>query len=87
VVYFSAIGIISTLSLGSSATEVLNSNNSLEHRQPFRVPLTDSTFEPGQNIEVPFTLHSERLGEQDLHLIFAFREVNTELLRYHLTPY
>lgn len=70
------------LSSGSSATEVLHSNNSLEPRRPLRVPLTNPTLEPGQNVEVPFTLHSERVGEQDLALLFVFREVITELLWY-----
>ena len=63
----------------SSPTEVLHSHNSLAPQRPYRIPLKSSqgspTLYPGDSIEFPVVLHAERLGEQELCLLFVYREV------------
>jgi hypothetical protein len=35
----------------------------------------DSSLAPGANFELPFVLRANKLGEQELCLLFTFREV------------
>jgi len=37
--------------------------------------MDDSPLAPGANFELPFVLHANKLGEQELCLLFTFREV------------
>lgn len=60
--------------------EILHSDNSLTPRMPLRVPLSPSngspTLAPGETMEVTVLLHADRLGEQELSLLFVYREVS-----------
>jgi hypothetical protein len=58
--------------------EALQSVNSLNAEEPFRISLShsdDSTLNPGDNFEISLRLHAESTGEQDLCLLFVYREV------------
>ncbi|KAH8982598.1 ER-golgi trafficking TRAPP I complex 85 kDa subunit-domain-containing protein [Lactarius akahatsu] len=59
------------------ASETFISDNSLLPRTPYRIPFPPTenpSFPPGANFEVPFVLHANKLGEQELCLMFTFRE-------------
>ena len=61
-------------------TEMLRTTNSLAPRTPHRIPLdaihSAPQLGPGEEIQVPFILHAARHGEQDLCMLFVFREVS-----------
>ncbi|CAL1695522.1 unnamed protein product [Somion occarium] len=61
-----------------SYTEELLSDNSIEPRRPFRIPISDihssSGIEPGESITIPVILHATKLDDQDLCILLAFRE-------------
>ncbi|KAH9064332.1 ER-golgi trafficking TRAPP I complex 85 kDa subunit-domain-containing protein [Lactarius vividus] len=59
------------------ASETFISDNSLLPRTPYRIPFPPTEnplLPPGANFEVPFVLHASKLGEQELCLLFTFRE-------------
>lgn len=58
-------------------SETFDSGNSLLPRTPYRVPLTsiDSSLASGASFELPFMLHANKLGEQELCFLLTFREV------------
>ncbi|KAJ7293446.1 ER-golgi trafficking TRAPP I complex 85 kDa subunit-domain-containing protein [Mycena rebaudengoi] len=64
------------------ATEVTRSPNSLAPRRPYRIPMIngeDSTYlQPGDGVEIPALLHATKTGEQELCLLFVYRENDTE---------
>jgi len=37
--------------------------------------MEDSSLAPGASFELPFVLHANKFGEQELCLLFTFREV------------
>ncbi len=52
--------------------------------------MENSSLAPGANFELPFVLHANKLGEQELCLLFTFREVYGCLPGYsplQLTPH
>jgi trafficking protein particle complex subunit 8 len=58
--------------------ETFDSDNSLLPRSPYRVPLTsmeNALLAPGASFELPFMLHANKLGEQELCFLLTFREV------------
>ncbi|KAL7285211.1 hypothetical protein ACG7TL_000304 [Trametes sanguinea] len=59
-------------------TEVLQSSNSLAPRSPYRISLeaihSAPQLAPGEAIQLPFILHAAHHGEQDLCMLFVFRE-------------
>lgn len=58
--------------------ERFTSTNSLSPRKPFQIPLDiihSSDLNPGESINLSLTMHAARAMEQDLSLLFAFREV------------
>ncbi|KAH9082196.1 hypothetical protein EDB83DRAFT_2336975 [Lactarius deliciosus] len=60
-----------------STSETFVSDNSLLPRTPYRIPFPPTenpSLPPGANFEVPFVLHANKLGEQELCLMFTFRE-------------
>ncbi|KAG6841941.1 hypothetical protein C0991_005121 [Blastosporella zonata] len=59
-------------------TEVIQSRNSLEASKPFSIELA---LEPGENMEYPIQLHAEIPGDQELNLLFVYREDDTTQLR------
>ena len=59
-------------------SETFDSGNSLLPRTPYRVPLTsieNSALASGASFELPFMLHANKLGEQELCFLLTFREV------------
>ena len=67
-----------TVEVSALSSETFISDNSLLPRTPYRIPFlpTESpSLSPGANFEVPFMLHANKLGEQELCLLFTFREV------------
>jgi hypothetical protein len=59
-------------------SETFDSGNSLLPRTPYRVPLTsieNSSLASGASFELPFMLHANKLGEQELCFLLTFREV------------
>ena len=60
-------------------SETFESDNSLFPRTPHKISWTsaveDSPLAPGANFEVPFVLHANKLGSQELCLLFTFRQV------------
>jgi trafficking protein particle complex subunit 8 len=59
-------------------SETFDSDNSLLPRAPYRVPLSsmeDSSLASGASFELPFMLHANKLGEQELCFLLTFREV------------
>ncbi|KAG6881835.1 hypothetical protein C0992_013366, partial [Termitomyces sp. T32_za158] len=67
----------STLQGTSISTEVIQSHNSLEPRQPLRIPLE---INPGERIEYPIQIHADVIGNQSLNLLFVYREVSSCVL-------
>ncbi|TFK91662.1 hypothetical protein K466DRAFT_482283 [Polyporus arcularius HHB13444] len=59
-------------------SEVLRSSNTLSPRKPYRIPLesihSSPILAPGDGVQVPFILHAAHHGEQDLSILFIFRE-------------
>ncbi|KAH9897998.1 ER-golgi trafficking TRAPP I complex 85 kDa subunit-domain-containing protein [Cubamyces lactineus] len=75
------IGASDSLDASSSSppkTEILRTTNSLAPRTPRRIPLdaihSAPQLGPGEEIQVPFILHAAHHGEQDLCMLFVFRE-------------
>ncbi|KAJ7492750.1 ER-golgi trafficking TRAPP I complex 85 kDa subunit-domain-containing protein [Mycena latifolia] len=60
--------------------EISRSDNSLTFPQPYRIPIgEDSTaLQPGDSTEVPVIIHAGRIGEQELSLLFVYRESDTD---------
>ncbi|KAF8078759.1 ER-golgi trafficking TRAPP I complex 85 kDa subunit-domain-containing protein [Lyophyllum atratum] len=66
----------------SEPTEVIKSHNSLAPGKPRRILLPDSgTFNPGDSLELPVQLHTESAGDQELHLLFVYREDESDQFR------
>ena len=63
--------------------EVVQSNNSLTPREPYRVPLetvhTSSTLDAGETLDLSLVLHAARTGENNLYLLLTYREVWSNL--------
>ncbi|KAI0652274.1 ER-golgi trafficking TRAPP I complex 85 kDa subunit-domain-containing protein [Trametes meyenii] len=61
-----------------SKFEVLRSTNSLAPRKPYRISLdvihTAPQLAPGEEVQLPLILHAAHHGEQDLCVLFVFRE-------------
>ncbi|GBE78241.1 hypothetical protein SCP_0111240 [Sparassis crispa] len=61
-----------------SFTEILHSSNSLAPRRPYCVSLEQihksSVLGPGENMQIPAVLHASHVAEQDLCILFIFRE-------------
>ncbi|KAJ6604519.1 ER-golgi trafficking TRAPP I complex 85 kDa subunit-domain-containing protein [Mycena vulgaris] len=66
----------------SSATEVSRSHNSLTPQKPYRIPLIgaegSALLQPGETTEVSTMIHASRTGEQELSLLFVYRESDTD---------
>lgn len=64
----------------------MHSINSIKSQEPFSIPLgrlTGSSFlAPGSNVELPIILHADRLEDQNLCLLFVFRQVSGVLCVY-----
>ena len=62
--------------------EVIHSTNSLAPRKPYRIDLerihSAPLFEPGGEVQLSFILHAPYQGEQDLSILFVFREVRCD---------
>ncbi|KAJ7071158.1 ER-golgi trafficking TRAPP I complex 85 kDa subunit-domain-containing protein [Mycena amicta] len=58
----------------TSGTQVEHSDNSLVLPVPYRIALT-SALNPGDSVEVSLLVHASRVGEQQLSLLFVYREV------------
>jgi hypothetical protein len=61
-----------------TGSETFDSDNSLHPRMPYRIPrvsVEGSSLAPGANFELPFVLHANKLGEQELCFLLTFREV------------
>jgi trafficking protein particle complex subunit 8 len=60
-------------------TEVLPSRNSLQSQRPLRVPLPAPSqspiLNPHENVELLVTIHDQSVGDQELYLLFVYREV------------
>ncbi|KAI0715153.1 ER-golgi trafficking TRAPP I complex 85 kDa subunit-domain-containing protein [Earliella scabrosa] len=60
------------------ASETFQSSNSLAPRTPYKVPLesihSSSVLAPGDEVQLSFILHAAHHGEQDLCVLFVFRE-------------
>lgn len=63
-------------------SEVISSNNSLLAAEPFRVPLesltNSSSIPPGGNVELTVIFHAEKAANDELCLLFVFREGNDQ---------
>ena len=59
--------------------EILQSTDSLAPRKPYRIDLESihsaSQLAPGEEMQLSFILHAAHQGEQDLSVLFVFREV------------
>lgn len=59
--------------------EILQSTNSLTPRKPYHVDLESvhsvPQLAPGEEVQLSFILHAAHQGEQDLSVLFVFREV------------
>ncbi|KAI0721227.1 ER-golgi trafficking TRAPP I complex 85 kDa subunit-domain-containing protein [Cerioporus squamosus] len=59
-------------------SEILQSSNTLSTRKPYRIPLesihSSPVLAPGDGVQLPFILHAAHHGEQDLSMLFIFRE-------------
>ncbi|TFK56961.1 hypothetical protein OE88DRAFT_1715773 [Heliocybe sulcata] len=66
----------------SVASEVISSRNSFAAGEPFRIPLDtltkSSSIESGQSIEVTVVFHAEKPLNDELCLLFAFRETEDQ---------
>lgn len=61
----------------SETIEVMQSHNFLSPEKPYRILLPGSgTFNPGDRLELAVQLHAESVGDQELHLLFVYREVS-----------
>ncbi|KAI0068320.1 hypothetical protein BV25DRAFT_1793504 [Artomyces pyxidatus] len=61
----------------ASATEVLHSSNSLAQRLPQQIPLDaidGNSLSPGNSFEIPFVVHASAVGDQELCLLFVYRQ-------------
>ncbi|KAH9982364.1 ER-golgi trafficking TRAPP I complex 85 kDa subunit-domain-containing protein [Lactifluus volemus] len=59
------------------SSQTFDSDNSLLPRSPYRISLAskdNTSLSPGANFELPFVLHANKLGEQELCLLLTFRE-------------
>ncbi|GLB36017.1 putative ER-Golgi trafficking TRAPP I complex 85 kDa subunit [Lyophyllum shimeji] len=64
------------------APEVIRSLNSLSPEKPHRIQLSESgAFNPGDSLELAVQLHAESVGDQELHLLFVYREEESEQYR------
>ncbi|CDO73209.1 hypothetical protein BN946_scf185007.g264 [Trametes cinnabarina] len=67
--------------------EVLQSSNALAPRSPYRLSLeaihSASQLAPGELVQLPFIFHAAHHGEQDLCILFVFRE--NEDAQFHCT--
>ncbi|KAM5531871.1 hypothetical protein V8D89_014425 [Ganoderma adspersum] len=58
--------------------EILQSTNSLAPRKPYRIDLESihsaQQLAPGEEVQLSFILHAAHQGEQDLSILFVFRE-------------
>ncbi|KAJ7038336.1 ER-golgi trafficking TRAPP I complex 85 kDa subunit-domain-containing protein [Mycena alexandri] len=61
-------------------TLVSRSQNCLTLQQPFHLAMIkgQSSLQPGDNIEVPVTIHASQVGERELSLLFVYRESDTD---------
>lgn len=61
--------------------EVIRSHNSIVSQSPRRLPIHgtggSSVLHPEETQEVPIVLHGEDIGEQELCLLFVYREVRS----------
>lgn len=66
----------------SSGTEVFRSHNSLFSPEPHRIDLSNaqSSLNVGDSMEFYVVLHAEKIAEQELCLLFVYREVCIHLL-------
>ncbi|KAJ7125714.1 ER-golgi trafficking TRAPP I complex 85 kDa subunit-domain-containing protein [Mycena crocata] len=64
----------------SPATEVSHSSNSLGAQTPFAIigGAGSKTLQPGDNINFSLVIHASRVGEQELRLLFVYRQSDTE---------
>ncbi|KAG6862433.1 hypothetical protein C0995_011873 [Termitomyces sp. Mi166 len=62
----------------TASTEVIQSHNSLEPRKPLRIPFD---LNPSETTEYPIQLHAEAIGNQELHLLFVYREIRRSISR------
>lgn len=69
----------------------MQSSNSLAPRTPYRVPLNETSgapdLAPSDVLQVPLILHASQVAEQDLCLLFVFREVSTAFFPYTFRSY
>ncbi|KAI0778588.1 ER-golgi trafficking TRAPP I complex 85 kDa subunit-domain-containing protein [Trametes elegans] len=61
-----------------TSSEILESTNTLAPRKPYSIPIgaihSAPQLEPGEEVQLPFILHAAHHGEQDLCMLFVFRE-------------
>lgn len=57
-------------------------SNTITGQAPYRIPLT---LEPDEELDMNLLLHADRLGEQELCLLFVYREVR-HLFQLSLPP-
>ncbi|KAF9015517.1 ER-golgi trafficking TRAPP I complex 85 kDa subunit-domain-containing protein [Cyathus striatus] len=58
-----------------SNTDILNNSNSLMQQAPFRIPLQKGdSLEPDASMEIDFNFHTEKIGAQELCILFVYRE-------------
>ncbi|KAJ7706314.1 ER-golgi trafficking TRAPP I complex 85 kDa subunit-domain-containing protein [Mycena rosella] len=66
----------------SPATEISRSHNSLTVQEPYRIPMIggegSTSLQPGGTSEVSVMIHASRIGEQELSLLFVYRENDTD---------
>ena len=66
--------------------EILQSTNSLAPRKPYRIDLESihsaQQLAPGEEVQLSFILHAAHQGEQDLSILFVFREVRSKQATY-----
>lgn len=77
----------------SQPSEILQLSNSISPQTPYQVPLANlhgaSELAPGESLQLTVLLHASYVAEQDLSLLFVFREANespfhcTRLLRHY----
>ncbi|RPD64974.1 hypothetical protein L227DRAFT_571426 [Lentinus tigrinus ALCF2SS1-6] len=67
-------------------SEILQSSNKLAPRKPYRIPLenihSSPVLAPEDEVQLPFILHAAHHGEQDLCILFIFRESVGAPFRY-----
>ncbi|KAJ7092588.1 ER-golgi trafficking TRAPP I complex 85 kDa subunit-domain-containing protein [Mycena epipterygia] len=66
----------------SPATEILRSDNSLFVPKPYRIPMIGGegspSLQPGDDTEISVLIHAGQKGEQELRLLFVYRESDTD---------